>query len=264
MITIFSHFQSKSTTIIFLVLLTIIFGASSINSTAQEPRSSLATAANLVSDFTIDNNAYTSQGSGEIIDNYFYTTGHNFTLDQTNFLVANGAKFLSVKGNCSRVVAGARIKYNEGVIQIPLALLNSQKAKDQGLKSPSVLKNNPNISFINWSSDILNPSYVYIRGIAKNENSKKEQLLTGSQMFTANGSGLSGGAYKYNEDLTAEDGESKHSYMLGIHIGAANYQGQKINIFWVANGDGTFSYARYLQNGTVLRVDNLLNSECNL
>jgi hypothetical protein len=231
---------------------------------AQEARSSEATAVNLISDFTIGSSSYTSQGSGEIVGDSLYTTGHNFTLDQTNFLLANGAKFLGIKGECSRVVVSSRVKYNEGLIKIPLTVLNSQDAKDQGLTYPTVLKSNPNVGFINWYSDVLNPNYIYVRGITKNQNGKKEQLLTGSEMFSSNGTGLSGGAYKYNEDLTTTDNENKNSYLLGIHVGVAKYQGQKINIMWVANGDGTFSYARYLPNGTVIRVDNLLNAECNL
>lgn len=254
----------KTVSICFLVLLSTVFGISSISSIAQEARSSKATSANLVSDFTIGNSSYTSQGSGEIVGNYFYTTAHNFTLDQINFLVANGGKFLSVKGQCSRILLNNRVKYNEGVLEVPLSTLNSQKAKDQGLNNPTVLRNNPNVSFINWSGDVLNPNYIYIRGITKNQNGKKEQLLTGNQMFVANGTGLSGGAYKYNEDLSIEDVESKAIYIVGIHVGAATYQGQKINIMWVSNGDGTFSYARYLPDGTIIRVDNLLNSECNL
>jgi hypothetical protein len=266
MTTIFSlkPLSFKSISISALVLLSIFFGINSVNTIAQEARSSEATAVNLVSDFTIGSNSYTSQGSGEIVGDYLYTTGHNFTLDQINFLLSNGTKFLGIKGECSRVVAFTRVKYNEGLLQIPLNFLNSQKAKDQGLKYPSVLKSNPNVTFINWFSDVLNPNYIYVRGITKNQNGKKEQLLTGSEMFNSNGTGLSGGAYKYNEDLTTVDDDNKNSYLLGIHVGAAKYQGQKINIMWVANGDGTFSYARYLPNGTLIRVDNLLNAECNL
>lgn len=266
MTTIFSFklFTFKPILIAFLILLSLIFSINSTSSIAQEARSSEATAVNLISDFTIGSSSYTSQGSGEIVGEYLYTTGHNFTLDQTNFLLSNGAKFLSIKGQCSRVLASIRINYNEGIIKIPLSLLNSGQAKEQGLSYPTVLKKNPNVSFINWYSDILNPYYIYVRGITKNQNGKKEQLLTGTEMFNSNGTGLSGGAYKYNEDLTTIDEENKNSYLLGIHVGAAKYQGQKINIIWVSNGDDTFSYARYLPDGTIIRVDNLLNAECNL
>jgi hypothetical protein len=257
-------FSIKSFSITSLIILSILFGINSVSSIAQDARSSMATAVNLISDFTIGSTSYTSQGSGEIVGDYLYTTGHNFTLEQTNFLLDNGAKFLGIRGECSRVVLSVRVKYNEGLLQIPLNVLNSQKAKDQGLKYPTVLKSNSSVSFINWSSDILNPNYIYVRGITKNQNGKKEQILNGSEMFNSNGTGLSGGAYKYNEDLTTEDGENKNSYLLGIHVGAAKYQGQKINIMWVANGDGTFSYARYLPNGTIIRVDSLLNAECNM
>lgn len=254
----------KSNLIACLVLLTIVFGINSVNSIAQESRSSQATAVNLVSDFSIQNNSFSSQGSGEIIGDYLYTTAHNFTLSQSNFLQDNGAKFLGIKGNCSRKMAETRLDYNEGLLQIPLSLLNSESAKDQGLNYPTVLQNNPNVRLVNWSSDILNPDYIYIRGITKNQNGKKEQHLTGSQMFDSNGTGLSGAAYKYNEDLTTVDDATKNSVLLGIHVGAAKYQNQKINILWVANGDGTFSYARYLPSGTLIRVDNLLELECNM
>lgn len=274
MITIFSiktksqtnkfNTRTKSIVITGLVVLSILFGINSVSSIAQDTRYSKATAINLVSDFTIGSGSYTSQGSGEIIGDFLYTTGHNFTLEQTNFLLKNGAKFLGIKGECSRVVVGNRVKYNEGIIQIPLKILNTQPAKDQGLIYPTELRSNPKINFINWYSDVLNPNYIFVRGITKNQNGKKEQLLSGTSMFNSNGTGLSGGAYKYNEDLSTEDSENMSSYLLGIHVGAANYQGQKINIMWVANGDGTFSYARYLPNGTVIRVDNLLNAECNM
>ena len=250
--------------IVGLIVLSTVFGIGSIGTIAQESRLGKATAVNLVSDFTIQNSSYTSQGSGEIVGDFLYTTAHNFTLDQTNFLLNNGAKFLGIKGECSRLLLNNRVKYNEGVLKIPLAVLNSQLAKDQGLNYPSVLKNNPNVGFIDWYSDILNPNYIYVRGITKNQNGKKEQILTGGEMFDSNGSGLSGGAYKYNQDLTVVDSEDKNSKLLGIHVGAANYRGQKINIMWVSNGDGTFSYARYLPSGTVMRVDSLLNTECNL
>jgi hypothetical protein len=83
-------------------------------------------------------------------------------------------------------------------------------------------------------------------------------------MFTAKGTGLSGGGYKYNDDLTIADNQTKSSYLLGIHVGSATLQGQKINIMWVSNGDGTFSYARYYPNGKIKRVDNLLKNECNV
>jgi hypothetical protein len=250
--------------IVCLVLLTVIFGINSVNSIAQEARSSQATAVNLVSDFSIANNTYTSQGSGEIIGEYLYTTAHNFTLEQSDFLQDNGAKFLGIKGECSRLMANSRTRYNEGLMQIPLKVLNSQQAQDQGLNYPTILKNNPNVRLVNWTSDVLNPDYIYLRGITKNQNGKKEQLLTGSEMFNSNGTGLSGAAYKYNEDLTTVDDETKNSVLLGIHVGAAKYQGQKINILWVANGDGSFSYARYLPNGSLIRVDNLLGAECNM
>jgi hypothetical protein len=247
-----------------LSLLSIIFGINCVNSIAQKARFSSATAVNLVSDFTIGTSSYTSQGSGEIVGDQLYTTGHNFTLEQVDFLLNNGAKFLSIKGECSRVVVSTRLKYNEGLLKIPLSTLNSQSAKEKGLTYPTVLKSNLNVNFINWYSDTLNPNYIYVRGITKNQNGKKEQILTGAEMFNSNGTGLSGGAYKYNADLTTIDEENKSSYLLGIHVGAAKYQGQKINIMWVANGDETFSYARYLPNGTIIRVDSLLNTECNL
>jgi hypothetical protein len=257
-------FTFKTLSITTLTLLSIFFGINSINSIAQESRYSQATAVNLTSDFTLDSNNYTSQGSGEIVGDYLYTTSHNFTLDQTNFLLSNGAKFLSIKGECNRTVFATRVKYNEGVLQIPLNVLNSQKSKDKGLIYPSILKSNPKVNFINWYTEVLNPNYVFVRGLTKNQNGKKDQILTGLEMFNSNGTGLSGGAYKYNEDLSNIDGEDKNSYLLGIHVGAAKYQGQKINVIWVANGDGTFSYARYLPNGNIIRVDNLLNAECNL
>jgi hypothetical protein len=254
----------KYFSISFLILLSIFFGIHSISSIAQEALDSKATAVNLVSDFVIDFKGYTSQGSGEIVGDFLYTTGHNFTMDQTNYLLNNGAKFLGIKGECSRIIIKSRVKYNEGLLQIPLSVLNSQAAKNQGLNYPTILKGNPNVNFIDWNSDVLNPNYVYVRGVTKNQNGKKEQILTGQEMFNSNGTGLSGGAYKYNEDLTTSDDGNKNSYLLGIHVGAAKYENQKINIMWVANGDGTFSYARYLPNGTIIRVDNLLNAECNL
>jgi hypothetical protein len=247
-----------------LTIASIVSGFCSINPSAQESRFGNATAVNLLSDFTINSSSYTSQGSGEVIGEYLYTTAHNYTIDQINFLETSGAKFLSIKGQCMRKIVGQRMGYNEGVIKIPLNLLESQAAQNLGLATPTTLQNNPNINIINWYSEILNPNYIYVKGITKNQSGKKEQLLTGNQMFVSNGTGLSGGAYKYNSDLTTADNESKISYLLALHVGAANYQNQKINIIWVANGDGTFSYARYLQNGTVIRVDNLLNTECNL
>jgi hypothetical protein len=270
----FSIFLSKSkilftqsfikTTLALLSITSIFVAISMIGYTAQASRTSEATAVNLISDFSIGGSNYTSQGSGEIVGDNLYTTAHNYTQNQIKYMLDNGAKFISIKGDCTRIVAGNRIKYNEGVLQIPLAILNADKALSEGVSYPSVLQNNPNVGFINWYSDVLNPEYIYAKGITKNQNGKKEQLLSGSRLFTANGTGLSGAAYKYNSDLTTTDNQSKSSFLLGIHVGAANYQGQKINIMWVANGDGTFSYSRYLQNGTVIRVDNLLNSECNL
>jgi hypothetical protein len=251
-------------TLAFLSIVSIIAAIGSVNSSVQASKPSQATAVNLISDFRIGGNNYTSQGSGEIVGENLYTTAHNYTLDQITFLIANGAKFLSIKGECTRVVANNRIRYNEGVLQIPIKILNTDEALSVGISYPIVLQNNPNIGFINWYSDVLNPEYIYARGITKNQNGKKEQLLSGNKLFTANGTGLSGAGYKYNSDLTIIDNQSKASYLLGIHVGAANYQGQKINIMWVSNGDGIFSYARYLQNGTVIRVDSLLNSECNL
>jgi hypothetical protein len=254
----------QSLPIALLIFLSLFFGVNFVGTIAQESRSSRATAVNLISDFTIQSSNYTSQGSGEIIGDYLYTTAHNFTLDQTDFLLSSGAKILGVTGQCSRIMANSRVQYSEGLIQIPLSVLNSQAAKNRGLNYPTVLKINPNVRLVNWSSEVLNPDYIYIRGVTKNQNGKKEQLLTGSEMFNSNGTGLSGGAYKYNQDLTTVDDESKGSVLLGIHVGAAKYQGQKINIMWVANGDGTFSYARYLPNGSVIRVDNLLQAECNM
>jgi hypothetical protein len=247
-----------------LTFLAIVVAISSVHSTVLASKPSQATAVNLISDFRISGKSYTSQGSGEIVGENLYTTAHNYTLDQIEFLINNGAKFISIKGECTRVVVNNRIRYNEGALQIPLKILNTVEALDFGLSYPTVLQNNPNVGFINWYSDVLNPEYIYTKGIVKNQNGKKEQFLTGNNMFTANGTGLSGASYKYNSDLTTIDNQSKASYLLGIHVGAANYQGQKINIMWVSNGDGTFSYARYLQNGNVIRVDNLLERECNL
>jgi hypothetical protein len=248
----------------YLSILSIIIAIGYSNSSVQASKPSQATAVNLISDFRIGNNSYISQGSGEIVGDNLYTTAHNYTQDQIAFLTNNGAKFLGVKGECSRTVSNNRIRYNEGILQIPLKILNTDEAINIGISYPTVLQNNPNVGFINWYSDVLNPEYIYAKGITKNQNGKKEQLLTGNKLFTANGTGLSGAGYKYNSDLTTVDNQSKASFLLAIHVGVANYQGQKINIIWVSNGDGTFSYARYLQNGTVIRVDNLLNSECNL
>jgi hypothetical protein len=250
--------------LITLSIISIFASIGLFNTSVQAFRPSEATAVNLISDFRIGNNNYSSQGSGEIVGENLYTTAHNYTHRQISFLIENGAKFLSIKGECTRIVANNRIKYNEGVLQIPLALLNTDKALNEGISYPYILQNNSNVGFIDWYSDTLNPEYIYTKGITKNQSGKKEQLLTGNKLFTANGTGLSGAAYKYNLDLTTIDNESKASYLVGIHVGAASYQGQKINIMWVSNGDGSFSYARYLQNGTLIRVDNLLNSECNL
>jgi hypothetical protein len=258
------QFKFTIFTLMIISLITVTFGVNSINPTAQGSRISEATAVNLTSDFSINSNNYSSQGSGEVVGENLYTTSHNYTKAQIDFLISKGAKFISIKGDCARMVAGYRIKYNEGALQIPLNLLNSQESRDQGISYPTVLQNNPNVGFINWYSETLNPEYIYAKGIVKNQNGKKEQLLSGNKLFTANGTGLSGAGYKYNSDLSTEDNQNKFSYLLGIHVGAANYKGQKINIMWVSNGDGTFSYARYLQNGTVIRVDNLLNTECNL
>jgi hypothetical protein len=230
----------------------------------QNNRDSEATAVNLISDVNIGDKTYLSQGSGEIIGDMLFTTAHNYSLDQINFLLQNGAKFDSPIGNCSKNIAGKKVQYYEGVIEVPLELLNGEMAVKNGIRYPQILQNNSNVYLDDSYLTYLNPEDVYIKGILKNQGTKKERLLTGEIMFSSNGSGLSGAAYKRNSDSTIADNEYKITAVEGFHVGSATLQGQKINIMWASNGDGTFSYARYLPNGKIKRVDNLLNIECNI
>jgi hypothetical protein len=230
----------------------------------QNNRDSEATAVNLLSDVNIDNKSYLSQGSGEVIGNKLFTTAHNYSQDQIRFLLQNGSKFDSQFASCTKNVAGKIVKYYEGVIEVPIDILNGAAAAQNGIHYPQTLQNNPNVNIDNSYITTLIPDEIYIKGILKNQNVKKERLLSGDLMFSSNGTGLSGAAYKHNSDSTIADNEYKITTVVGFHVGAATLKGQKINIMWVSNGDGTFSYARYLPNGEIKRVDNLLSNECNL
>jgi hypothetical protein len=204
---------------------------------------------------------YSSQGSGEIVGDFLYTTGHNFNVVQTQFLLDNGAQFLSITANCSKIVAGVSVPYIEGMLKIPTSILSSSEAYNLGINYPNILRSVNDPVVADWNIRYINPEIVYTRGFIKNRG---ENFLSGLDLFNANGAGLSGSGYKFNESYDVDDSGNSINYLVGIHIGTANMGNTKINIIWIANGDGTFSYARYLPSGVIIRADELLQSECEL
>jgi hypothetical protein len=121
-------------------------------------RDSDASSVNLISDINIGGKDYVSQGSGEIVGEYLYTTAHNFSIDQVDFLVENGAGFLSQKVSCTKIAANTKVKYYEGVLQIPLGVLNSEASRSKGVSYPSILRNNPNVEIVNAYSTSFEPN----------------------------------------------------------------------------------------------------------
>ncbi len=267
-----SKFLIILVTISIIITLTVSIVAQFSVVKASNPLPSSANPANIKNKFTINDSGiirnYSSQGSGEIIGEYFYTTGHNYTLDQVEFLLNYGAELIStVNELCSRKVGNTKQYYREGLIKIPLWLLNNDSTKDRGINYPQTLKQTVDPIILDQKIENIDPNAVYTRGIIKN---KGETFLKGKELFNSNGVGLSGSGYKFNQFGEVSDDSDISSYLIGIHIGSATISSNsqdtssiyKINIVWISNGDGTFSYARYFPSGEVVRVDKMLKSEC--
>jgi hypothetical protein len=272
-----NHNQNRSRNLLLIILVTIsILITASLNfvvfskvvSSNHDLTHSIASPAVFKNKFSIGKSNYSSQGSGEIIGDYLYTTGHNYTWNQMDYLLDYGADFLSINEECSRRVGNTTQYYREGLIRIPLNIMDTKKSRTLGIVYPSNLKNTIDPIVTDWNIKAIDPEIVYSRGIIKNRG---EVILKGSELFNSNGFGLSGASYKFNYDHSVVESDDVQSYIVGFHIGSAsatrtgsNSSGiMKINIAWISNGDGTFSYSRLMPDGEVIRADDMLRSECN-